>query len=219
MKLPLKSKVLLCHLWVLKIYGYSHRKCIFGCEKRVLRRLFREDCLEIFIQTRESVYVPYGVCCSYGKGDSLTVSDGFAASQFSVSLDANKIALCFETMKNMVISEREKTLNSQAVYFSSMSDDVLVFEIGLNREQFQYLLQFVKDGQLHVRSAEFALGVYLSRLRWAYTYNKLALRWRITRQTVSSNCEEIRQVLSKLVLIPFSGFRSSSIDFPSDKSC
>jgi len=148
---------------------------------------------------RQSVYVPYSerVCCFHGEDDSLTVPDGFAASQFFVSLN-NEIALCFETIKNMVISERKKALNSQAVRFSSMSDDVLVFETGLNREQFQYLLQFVKDGQLHVRSAEFTLGVYLSRLR-VYTYDKLALRWiHITRQTASSNCEEIRQVLSKL---------------------
>lgn len=93
-----------------------------------------------------------------GEGDSLTVPDGFAASQFPVSLNANEIALCFKTIKNM-ISERKKALNSQAVRFSSMSDDVLVFETGLIKEQFQYLQQFVKDGQLHVRSAEFALGV------------------------------------------------------------
>lgn len=96
----------------------SHRKCIFGCEKRVLS-LLREDCLQIFIQTRESVYVPYGahVCCSHEEGDSLTVPDGFAASQFPVSLNANEIALCFETMKNMVISERK--LIEESIEFSN----------------------------------------------------------------------------------------------------
>ena len=78
-----------------------------------------------------------------------------------------------------------------------MSDDLLMFETRLNKEQLQYLLQFVENGQLHARNPEFALGVFLSRPSPEYTYSELALRWGITRQTASTYCDQIRQILSK----------------------
>ena len=78
-----------------------------------------------------------------------------------------------------------------------MSGDVLMFETGLNKEQLLYLPQFVENAQIHVRNPEYAIGIFLSRLRRAYTYSELVLRWSITWQTASTYRDQIRQVLSK----------------------
>ena len=45
-----------------------------------------------------------------------------------------------------------------------MPDDVLMFKTGFDEEQLQYLLQFVKNGHLHVHNPEFDHSVFLSRL-------------------------------------------------------
>ena len=113
----------------------SHNKCVFGCERRVLKRLSRVECLEIFIQTND-VYVPYGArtCSHHGEGDSFKVPDDFATSHFPVLVNAEKVASCLTSMKNIVISERNNVFKSQAVHFTNMSDDVLMFETGLNKE-------------------------------------------------------------------------------------
>ena len=143
-----------------------HNKCVFGCERRVLRRLSREECLEIFIQTN-NVYVPYSgrFCSHHGEGDSFKVPDDFAISHLPVSVNAEEVASCLASMKNIVMSERNNIFKSQAVHFSNMSDNVLKFEIVLNKKQLQYLLQCVENGQLYGRHPEFANGVFLSHLR------------------------------------------------------
>ena len=63
--------------------------CIWLQKESFLRRLSREECLEIFIQTN-NVYVPYGAraCSHRGEGDSFKVPDDFATSHLPVSVNA-----------------------------------------------------------------------------------------------------------------------------------
>ena len=97
------------------------------------------------------VYVPYRArtCSHRGEGNSFKVPYDFATSHLRVSVNAEEAASCLASMKNVVISERNNVFKSQAVHFSNMSDDVLMFETALNKEQLQYLLQFMENGQLH----------------------------------------------------------------------
>lgn len=197
----------------------SRSKCIL-CQRtdRAMRRLSRAECIEIYIKSRRNVFVVYGarVCNSHNENELSALSENLSDTYNGLSLNAEEIVASFETMKNLVLSERN---TDSVTLFLNMSNDMLIFETGLDHKHFHELLDLLKNETLlHVRHAEFSLGVYLSRLRRGYTFEELAVRWKITRQTASSNCEQIRQALVKSFCSKYISFSLDRNDFITHQS-
>lgn len=167
-------------------------KCIFGCQSdRVLRRLSREECLNIYIE--KDIFVPYNarVCCTHGEKDSFLIPEDFTTYDTRVTLSVEEILAVFKTFKNLVLEERNKKVETR-VSFTKMAEEQLLYETGVNHSQFSDILNSVQDV---LRNNEFAVGIYLSRLHHGYTFEEIAKRYLITRQTASNYCETVRQHL------------------------
>lgn len=76
--------------------------------------------------------------------------------------------------------------------FLTMNEKLLIFETGLNHQQFNNLLAYIQEINMPHRNKEFALGVYLSRLRRGYTFDELAIHYNITRKTASEYANSCR---------------------------
>gem|GEM_PF-2279954 len=169
------------------------KKCIFNCRlTSALRLLTKSECQEIYIQ--KNIFVRYGarVCMLHGTNESFTIPEDFTSNNVGIHLKAEEIVDVLETLKDMILKERSKKTE---ISFLKMTDVQLVYETGLNHEQFSNVLQFVKN--IPVRNNELALGIYLSRLRHGYTFEELSIRWHVVRQTASAYCEYVRKKLSR----------------------
>jgi len=78
-----------------------------------------------------------------------------------------------------------------------LTDSALVFETGLTQEQFRTLLSYFENEPIKVHDISLALGLFMSRLRRAYTFEELSLRYNVTRKTVSKYFEICRSILMK----------------------
>lgn len=180
------------HLDIERSYS-GHNKCVFGCSVvRSLRNLTKEECLEIFI--KKNVFVKYGarVCTVHDLEESLVIPNDFETAGMGVSLNAEEILTSFHTFKSIILTERDKAPLS----FLNMKNDMLKFETGLEHQQYFDVLQFLSSEDLLTRvRMEFALGVYLSRLRRGYTFEELAIRWNIAEKTARNYCQLCRSIL------------------------
>lgn len=79
----------------------------------------------------------------------------------------------------------------------NMKNELLLFETGLNTQQYSELLTLIETCEISVYNKEFSLGVYLSRLRRGYTFEEMSVRWKIDRNTDSKYCKLLRIVSSK----------------------
>lgn len=56
-------------------------------------------------------------------------------------------------------------------YFrTDMEDSLLLFETGLERDQFNIVLSFLKEEDMYIRDKSLSLGMYLFRLRHEYIF-------------------------------------------------
>ena len=165
---------------------------MFGCRSRRLRRLTKNECLEMFISM--NVIVKYGVrvYLTHGEGKDFKILDDFHPQNYQVHLAADEITSLIQQLRITVIIERTK--KSEQELFLNMTDEKLNFETGLNQTQFRKILNMLRNIE-GIQNKKRALGVYLPRLRRGYTYAELGCRWGIVQQTASKWCEVIRKVL------------------------
>lgn len=171
----------------------SHCQCIFDCKKsESLRLLSKEECLKIYFQT--DIFVKYGarICRSHGSDDMLQIPSNFKSHSDNVMLASSDVHDLLNTFKKMHIKE---TTSSPIISFLSMKSDILLFETGLNEVEFQTVLSLIETCEIPISNKEFALGVYLSRLRRGYTFEEMAVRWKIDRNTASKYCKLLRNNL------------------------
>lgn len=93
------------------------------------------------------------------------------------------------------------TISSTIISFLNMKNDLLIFETGLNTAQYSEVLSFIETCEISVNNKEFALGVYLSRLRRGYSFEELAIKWKIDRNTASKYCKLLRNSFEQ-TLVP-----------------
>lgn len=179
----------------------NHSQCIFQCKKsQLLRLLSKEECLNIYIKT---IFVKYGarICRSHGKNDSLNIPDDFHPHSNSVSLTSSEVYDLLETFKTIYT---KNTIPSK-ISFLDMKIDLLLFETGLNIMQFKEVLSFIEPYELAVKDKELAIGIYLSRLRRGYTFEEMAIRWNVDKNTSSKYCKILR-VLEKTLVKKYLSF-------------
>lgn len=154
----------------LKRGHYSHNMCIFGCKNDDLRHLSKIECHEIYIQ--KEIFVKYGAraCSNHWYTNSLTIPTDFTSNIVGVSLSAEEINDSFKTFASMIQTQRTKNCRTS---FCSMDEKLLIFETGLNHEQFRNVLIFIKNQNIRVHNKELALGVYLS----GYVADTHSMNW------------------------------------------
>ena len=168
-----------------------------------MKILSREECLNIFVQT--DVYVSYQAraCTYHWENNTLIIPPDFQSTFYGIEMSSDDIIDFITTMKKAITNERKRHFS-----FLSMEEKLLEFETGLNYIQFKHILSFLPE-DINVRNREFALGVYFSRLRRGYTYEELAVRWNITRQTASTYCSTTRSILKNDFLNTYLGMNVS----------
>lgn len=180
------------HLQVMRGH-LSHQKCIFNYspnKKTDLRRLSREECIEVYVE--KEIYVSYGAraCLDHWKDEYFQVPENFETTHSGMQLSSNDVTELLQAVRNKIINER-KTSKS----FLAMEETILKFETGLNKMQFKHILSFLSD-ELQVRERDLALGIYLSRIKRGFTFEELANKWKISRKTVSKYCSLVKEQLS-----------------------
>ncbi|XP_043476198.1 uncharacterized protein LOC122507514 [Leptopilina heterotoma] len=178
--------------------GY-HGQCIFDCKNsQTLRLLSKTECLHVYFKT--NIFVKYGarICHSHGSNDALQIPTNFAPYSDSVNLTSNDVHDLLQALKKMYVND---TTSSAIISFLNMKSDILIFETGLNTEQYLEVLSLIESCEISVINKEFALGVYLSRLRRAYTFEELAIKWKIDRNTAGKYCKILMNCLEE-TLIP-----------------
>ena len=177
----------------------AQNKCIFNCANvKNLRRLSREECLEIYFKF--DVFIAYGLrsCSHHWKSGTISVPSNFIATHQGINVQSSDILQILKTAKTLFMNEQKKSVS-----FILMEEKMLKFETGLTKDNFRHLLSFFSESNAHRN--DLFLGVYLSKLRRGYTFEELAVRWNISRQSVSKYCSFSRDILSKDFLNTYLG--------------
>ena len=181
---------------ILPINGYSmcHTKCIFGCNSEEIKRLSKEECASFYAQT--GIMIKYGsrLCTVHKENDEFIIPDEFAPCNNNIQFTITELVAYLETMKDMINNKNKKKAKHP---FLDLTDSALVFETGLTQEQFRTLLSYFENEPIKVHDISLALGLFMSRLRRAYTFEELSLRYNVTRKTVSKYFEICRSILMK----------------------
>lgn len=163
----------------------------------------KEECLYIYFKT--DIFVKYGsrICDSHGSDNLIEIPTNFHPYSNNVTLTSTDTQDLLKTFKKMYI--RDTTL-VPAISFINMKSDLLLFETGLSTSQLHEVLAYLETFELAVHDKELSLGVYLSRLRRGYTFEELAVKWQISRNTASKYCNLIRTSLTQSLVSKYLRF-------------
>jgi len=118
----------------------------------------------------------------------------FAACDNNVQFTSNELVAYLETMKGMTNDKNKKESKHPVL---NLNDSELLFETGLTQEQFRIFLHYFENESIDVNDISLALGLFMSRLRRAYTFEELSLHYNVTKKSVSKYVEICRSILIK----------------------
>jgi len=92
------------------------------------------------------------------KDNTLIIPEDFTFHK-NISFIIEELVEYLGIMRQMIKNERNK---SNKISFTDMTNSLLLFKTGLEREQFNILLSFLKEGDINIRNKSLYLGLYLN---------------------------------------------------------